>query len=147
MVKLAQRMTANFCTGVSGSAGRRWEKLHVGSLGDDMKVMTRKNEEDPSEPPGVVLSAATSLWLPVSSQRLFDFLRDERFRCEWDILSNGGSMHQVLQIPKGQYGLANSVSLLRANVRITLIFHPVLFLVLHFISIIFLKKNSNIIKT
>ncbi|KAJ6320416.1 hypothetical protein OIU78_015746 [Salix suchowensis] len=68
----------------------------------------------PGEPPGIVLSAATSVWLPVSPQRLFDFLRDERLRSEWDILSNGGPMQEMAHIAKGQ-DHGNCVSLLRAS--------------------------------
>ncbi|KAL5138310.1 Homeobox-leucine zipper protein ROC2 [Glycine soja] len=40
-------------------------------------VMTRKNVDDPSEPLRIVFNVATSVWMPVSWQRLFDFLRDE----------------------------------------------------------------------
>lgn len=90
----------------------------MGTLSDDMRVMTRKNVDDPGEPPGIVLSAATSVWMPVSRQRLFDFLRDERLRSEWDILSNGGPMQEMVHIAKGQ-GQGNCVSLLRANVSFT----------------------------
>lgn len=115
MLKLAQRMTSNFCSGVCASSARKWDMLHIGTLGDDMKVMTRKNVDDPGEPPGIVLSAATSVWMPVSRQRVFDFLRDERLRSEWDILSNGGPMQEMVHIAKGQ-GHGNCVSLLRANV-------------------------------
>ncbi|XP_027363224.1 homeobox-leucine zipper protein ANTHOCYANINLESS 2 isoform X3 [Abrus precatorius] len=114
MLKLAQRMTGNFCSGVCASSARKWDSLHIGTLGDDMRVMTRKNVDDPGEPPGIVLSAATSVWIPVSRQRLFDFLRDERLRSEWDILSNGGPMQEMVHIAKGQ-GHGNCVSLLRAN--------------------------------
>ena len=39
--------------------------------------MTRKNVDDPSEPLRIVFNVATSVWMPVSWQRLFDFLRDE----------------------------------------------------------------------
>ncbi|MCI27789.1 homeobox-leucine zipper protein ANTHOCYANINLESS 2-like, partial [Trifolium medium] len=80
MLKLAQRMTNNFCSGVCASSARKWDSLQMGTLSDDMRVMTRKNVDDPGEPPGIVLSAATSVWMPVSRQRLFDFLRDERLR-------------------------------------------------------------------
>ncbi|GAU29196.1 hypothetical protein TSUD_361860 [Trifolium subterraneum] len=80
----------------------------------DVRVMTRKSIDDPGEPPGIVLSAATSVWLPVSPQRLFDFLRDERLRSEWDILSNGGPMQEMAHIAKGQ-DHGNCVSLLRAS--------------------------------
>ncbi|GAU15450.1 hypothetical protein TSUD_44870 [Trifolium subterraneum] len=114
MLKLAQRMTNNFCSGVCASSARKWDSLQMGTLSDDMRVMTRKNVDDPGEPPGIVLSAATSVWMPVSRQRLFDFLRDERLRSEWDILSNGGPMQEMVHIAKGQ-GQGNCVSLLRAN--------------------------------
>ena len=115
MLKLAQRMTANFCAGVCASTVHKWNKLNAGSVDEDVRVMTRKSVDDPGEPPGIVLSAATSVWLPLSPQRLFDFLRDERLRSEWDILSNGGPMQEMAHIAKGQ-DHGNCVSLLRASV-------------------------------
>ncbi|KAK7340185.1 hypothetical protein VNO77_20881 [Canavalia gladiata] len=114
MLKLAQRMTNNFCAGVCASTVHKWNKLNAGNVGEDVRVMTRKSVDDPGEPPGIVLSAATSVWLPVSPHRLFDFLRDERLRSEWDILSNGGPMQEMAHIAKGQ-DHANCVSLLRAS--------------------------------
>ncbi|XP_073288662.1 homeobox-leucine zipper protein ANTHOCYANINLESS 2-like [Primulina huaijiensis] len=114
MLKLAQRMTNNFCAGVCASTLHKWNKLNSGSVDEDVRVMTRKSVDDPGEPPGIVVSAATSVWLPVSPQRLFDFLRDERLRSEWDILSNGGPMQEMAHIAKGQ-DHGNCVSLLRAS--------------------------------
>ncbi|KAE7999804.1 hypothetical protein FH972_004199 [Carpinus fangiana] len=114
MLKLAQRMTDNFCAGVCASTVHKWNKLNAGNVDEDVRVMTRKSVDDPGEPPGIVLSAATSVWLPVSPQRLFDFLRDERLRSEWDILSNGGPMQEMAHIAKGQ-DHGNCVSLLRAG--------------------------------
>ncbi|XP_061340127.1 homeobox-leucine zipper protein ANTHOCYANINLESS 2-like isoform X3 [Gastrolobium bilobum] len=114
MLKLAQRMTNNFCAGVCASTVHKWNKLNAGNVEEDVRVMTRKSVDDPGEPPGIVLSAATSVWLPVSPQRLFDFLRDERLRSEWDILSNGGPMQEMAHIAKGQ-DHGNCVSLLRAS--------------------------------
>ncbi|GAB2271660.1 Homeobox-leucine zipper protein ANTHOCYANINLESS 2 [Dionaea muscipula] len=115
MLKLAQRMTDNFCAGVCASTVHKWNKLNMGSnVDEDIRVMTRKSVDDPGEPSGIVLSAATSVWLPVSPQGLFDFLRDERMRSEWDILSNGGPMQEMAHIAKGQ-DQGNCVSLLRAS--------------------------------
>ncbi|KAI8025681.1 Homeobox-leucine zipper protein ANTHOCYANINLESS 2 [Camellia lanceoleosa] len=114
MLKLAQRMTDNFCAGVCASTVHKWNKLSASNVDEDVRVMTRKSIDDPGEPPGIVLSAATSVWLPVSPQRLFDFLRDERLRSEWDILSNGGPMQEMAHIAKGQ-DHGNCVSLLRAS--------------------------------
>lgn len=116
MLKLARRMTENFCAGVSASSAREWSKLDgaTGSIGEDVRVMARKSVSEPGEPPGVVLSAATSVWVPVAPEKLFDFLRDEQLRAEWDILSNGGPMQEMARIAKGHQN-GNSVSLLRAS--------------------------------
>ncbi|XP_072957217.1 homeobox-leucine zipper protein ROC5-like [Typha angustifolia] len=115
MLKLAARMTDNFCAGVCASTARKWSKLvGAGNFGEDVRVMTRQSVDDPGEPPGVVLSAATSVWVPMPPHRLFDFLRDERLRCQWDILSNGGPMQEMAHIAKGRHQ-GNAVSLLRAS--------------------------------
>ncbi|KAK4415956.1 Homeobox-leucine zipper protein ANTHOCYANINLESS 2, partial [Sesamum alatum] len=114
MLKLAQRMTNNFCAGVCASTLHKWNKLRTDNVDEDVRVMTRKSVDDPGEPPGIVLSAATSVWLPVTPQRLFDFLRNEHLRSEWDILSNGGPMQEMAHIAKGQ-DHGNCVSLLRAS--------------------------------
>ncbi|KAI4303347.1 hypothetical protein MLD38_038992 [Melastoma candidum] len=118
MLKLAQRMTANFFTGVCASTVHKWNKLSGGNVDEDVRVMTRNSMDDPGEPPGTVLSAATSVWLPTSPQLLFDFLRDEQLRSEWDILSNGGPMQEMAHIAKGQ-DPGNCVSLLRASAMTT----------------------------
>ncbi|KAK8521305.1 hypothetical protein V6N12_005214 [Hibiscus sabdariffa] len=114
MLKLAQRMTNNFCAGVCGSNVQKWEKPDFGTVGEDMMVMTRKNVSDPGEPLGVLLSVATSVWMPSTQKKLFDFLRDERMRIQWDILSNGGPMQEMVNVAKGT-GPGNSVSLLRGG--------------------------------
>ncbi|XVE74490.1 hypothetical protein DITRI_Ditri12bG0020800 [Diplodiscus trichospermus] len=113
MLKLAERMVLSFCAGVSASTGHTWTTLS-GTGADDVRVMTRKSVDDPGRPPGIVLSAATSFWLPVSPQRVFDFLRDENSRSEWDILSNGGVVQEMAHIANGR-DTGNCVSLLRVN--------------------------------
>nr|CAB3482339.1 unnamed protein product [Digitaria exilis] len=81
MLKLAERMVASFCGGVTASAAHQWTTLS-GSGAEDVRVMTRKSVDDPGRPPGIVLNAATSFWLPVPPKRVFDFLRDETSRSE-----------------------------------------------------------------
>ncbi|CAL9082162.1 unnamed protein product [Musa acuminata var. zebrina] len=114
MLKLAQRMTNAFCAGVCTSSAQEWSKLATENVGDEVRVMTRMSVNEPGEPAGVVLSAATSVWIPVSPKRLFDFLREASFRSKWDILSNGGPMYEMAHIAKGQ-DAGNAVSLLRAS--------------------------------
>ncbi|KAK6133383.1 hypothetical protein DH2020_032893 [Rehmannia glutinosa] len=101
MLKLAERMVMSFCTGVGASTAHTWTTLS-GSGADDVRVMTRKSMDDPGRPPGIVLSAATSFWLPVPPKRVFDFLRDENSRSEWDILSNGGLVQEMAHIANGR---------------------------------------------
>lgn len=81
MLKLAERMVMSFCGGVSASTTHTWTTLS-GTGADDVRVMTRKSVDDPGRPPGIVLSAATSFWLPIPPNRVFHFLRDENSRNE-----------------------------------------------------------------
>ncbi|XP_039016508.1 homeobox-leucine zipper protein MERISTEM L1-like [Hibiscus syriacus] len=113
MLKLAERMVTSFCTGVGASTAHAWTTLS-GTGSDDVRVMTRKSMDDPGRPPGIVLSAATSFWIPVPPKRVFDFLRDENSRSEWDILSNGGLVLEMAHIANGR-DPGNCVSLLRVN--------------------------------
>jgi homeobox-leucine zipper protein len=76
--------------------------------------MTRKSIDDPGRPPGIVLCATTSFWLPATPMRVFQFLRDENLRNEWEILSNGGLVQEMAHIVNDQ-DPGNCVSLLRAN--------------------------------
>lgn len=71
MLKLAQRMTSGFCTSLSPSILNNWATL-PGDGDEDIRVSTPKNVENPE----LRISAATSLWLPVTPQKSFDFLRD-----------------------------------------------------------------------
>ncbi|GMH09010.1 hypothetical protein Nepgr_010850 [Nepenthes gracilis] len=111
IVKLARRMSSNFCAGVCASSVRRWEKLELAGVGEDVRVMTRVSLNEPGEPSGVVLSTAKSVWLPISRRQLFDFLRDDQSRGRWDILSNGGPMQEMARVSQGQ-DAANCITLL-----------------------------------
>lgn len=111
MMKLSQRMINNFCSSISASNGHRWTTL---SGSDDVGVrVTVHKSTEPGQPNGVVLSATTSLWLPVSSNTVFNFFRDERTRAQWDVLSNGNSVQEVAHIANGSHP-GNCISVLRA---------------------------------
>ncbi|KAK1301956.1 Homeobox-leucine zipper protein ROC8 [Acorus calamus] len=113
MMKLSHRMISNFCASISASNGDRWTALS-GSGSDDIGVRISVHKStDPGRPNGVVLSAATSLWLPVPCQNVFNFFKDERTRAQWDVLSNGSSVQEVAHIANGSHP-GNCISLLRA---------------------------------
>ncbi|KAL6001086.1 hypothetical protein ACLOJK_006813 [Asimina triloba] len=111
MMKLSQRMINNFCSSISASSGHRWTTLSgLNDIG--VRVSVHKSV-DPGQPNGGVLSAATSLWLPVSHQDVFNFFRDERTRAQWDVLSNGNPVQEVAHISNGS-DPGNCISILRA---------------------------------
>ncbi|KAF8398836.1 hypothetical protein HHK36_014699 [Tetracentron sinense] len=111
MMKLSQRMINNFCSGISQSSGHQWTTLSgVNNVG--VRVTVHKST-DPGQPNGVVLSAGTSIWLPVSPQNVFNFFRDESTRSQWDVLSNGNSVQEVAHIANGSLP-GNCISVLRA---------------------------------
>ncbi|GMH15971.1 hypothetical protein Nepgr_017812 [Nepenthes gracilis] len=101
ILKLAQRMTWGFCRAVGASSFNTWTKV-ANKSGEDIRVSSRKNLNDPSEPIGVILCAVSSVWLPVSPNILFDFLRDDARRHEWDIMANGVQLQSIASLSKGQ---------------------------------------------
>ncbi|CAN1776294.1 Homeobox-leucine zipper protein ROC5 [Linum perenne] len=116
LMKLSQKMVNNFYRGISiGLSNSVWEKLSPASLGEDIRIMSRKNLTDPEEAMGIVLSASTSLWLPISRRRVFEFLMREDIRKDWDFLINGWSLDEIVRIPKAQTH-GNSISILRVAV-------------------------------
>ncbi|KAM7254590.1 hypothetical protein ACFE04_003970 [Oxalis oulophora] len=101
ILNLAQRMTTSFCRFVGASSNHTWNKVSSKS-GEDIRVGSRKNLNDPGEPLGVILCAVSSVWLPVPPYVLFDFLRDEAHRNEWDLMSNGDTVQSIANLAKGQ---------------------------------------------
>ncbi|KAK4395238.1 Homeobox-leucine zipper protein GLABRA 2 [Sesamum angolense] len=110
ILKLAQRMTWSFCRALGASSNNSWNKITT-KTGDEIRVASRKNLNDPGEPLGTILSAVSCVWLPVSHHVLFDFLRDGNRRNEWDIMFNGSKVHSIAKLAKGQ-DRGNTVSAL-----------------------------------
>lgn len=101
IMKLAQRMSRSFCRGLGDSSFNSWSKI-TSKTGEEIRVATRKNLNDPGEPLGTILCAVSCVWLPIPHHTLFDFLRDESRRNEWDIMSNGSSVHTIANLVKGK---------------------------------------------
>ncbi|KAL5200474.1 hypothetical protein ABZP36_021677 [Zizania latifolia] len=110
MMKLSQRMVNSFCSSLGASQMHQWTTL---SGTNEVSVrVTMHRSTDPGQPNGVVLSAATSIWLPVPCEHVFAFVRDENTRSQWDVLSNGNQVQEVSRIPNGS-NPGNCISLLR----------------------------------
>ncbi|XP_010510028.1 PREDICTED: homeobox-leucine zipper protein HDG3-like [Camelina sativa] len=109
ILKLAERVSRNFFVGLTSSMGTTFS----GAGGDDIRVMTMKNINDPGRPPGVVISAATSFWVPAPPNIVFDSLRDVDHRDSWDVLCGGGVVvHKISEIANGRDS-RNCATLLR----------------------------------
>jgi hypothetical protein len=79
-VKLSHRMVKNFCGILSMSGKLDFPQLsEVNNSG--VRVSVRSSTE-PGQPYGMIVSAATSLWLPLPPQNVFNFFRDERTRVQ-----------------------------------------------------------------
>ncbi|KAH0886645.1 hypothetical protein HID58_062741 [Brassica napus] len=112
LLKIAERMTRSFLSGVATSNGDIWFRLS-GNGGNTVRAMTRKSLNDPGRPVGVILYASTSFWLLVPPKTVFDFLRDAKNRTNWDVITTGGEDLQLMsQIGNGRDS-RNCVSLLR----------------------------------
>ncbi|XP_038687349.1 homeobox-leucine zipper protein HDG11-like [Tripterygium wilfordii] len=111
MMKLSQRMVSNFCACVSTSTSHQWTTLS--GLNEGGVRVTLQKSTNPGQPNGVVLSASTTFWLPVSPQNIFNFFKDERNRTHWDVLSNGNPVQEVAHIANGSHP-GNCISVLRA---------------------------------
>ncbi|KAI5070039.1 hypothetical protein GOP47_0014382 [Adiantum capillus-veneris] len=113
LLKLGQSMTKQLCCNVSSSLG--WVTLTGNFKGKtEERVMTRESAPlmSPYNTFSMILSAASSFWLPVLPHVVFEFLSNPDRRKEWDILSLNGSVEELVSVSKGQ-DCGNYVSLLR----------------------------------
>lgn len=111
MMKLSQRMVANFCGALTANQLIVWTTIPGGANDMNVRVSLHRVDE-PGLPNGVVLSAATSVWLPVPCDHVFVFLRDVNTRNQWDVLTHGNTVQEACRIPNGS-DPANCVTLLR----------------------------------
>lgn len=111
MRKLAQRMVSNFCASINPSNGQQWTTLS--GLNEFEVRATLHKSTDPGQPNGVALTAATTIWLPLSPQNVFNFFRDERNRPQWDVLSNQNPVQDIAHFANGS-DPGNCISVLRA---------------------------------
>ncbi|KAK3131896.1 hypothetical protein QOZ80_6AG0513100 [Eleusine coracana subsp. coracana] len=112
MMKLSQRMVSSFCASLTSSPAQRWTVL-AGNTEVHVRVSTHRGA-DPGHPTGVVLAAATSIWLPVPCDHAFAFVRDVNTRSQWDVLTHGNPVQEVSRITNGT-DPGNCVSLLRGQ--------------------------------
>ncbi|OIV95987.1 hypothetical protein TanjilG_27091 [Lupinus angustifolius] len=79
----------------------RGDKLEFPQLSSErnggIKVSCRKSIE-PGQPNGIIVTAISSLWLPLPYQQVYNFFTDDTKRFQWDVLSYGSMIHKIAQI-------------------------------------------------
>ncbi|TKY48967.1 Homeobox-leucine zipper protein HDG2 [Spatholobus suberectus] len=113
-LKLADRMMRIFCANISATTDNPWMQIPTYPGSKEVRVMVQNNMEDTATPPGTSVVFTTSLWLEVSPNRLFNFLRHENSRTKWDSLSRRLTIREFASMLKGE-NPGNRVSLMRAN--------------------------------
>ncbi|KAK2999925.1 hypothetical protein RJ639_024200 [Escallonia herrerae] len=110
LMKLSHRMVSSFCSILSMS-----EKLDFPNFTEmsnsGVRISVRTSTE-PSQPHGVIVSAATSLWLPLSCDSVFNFFRDEKTRAQWDVLSSGNPVNEIAHVTTGSHP-GNCISIMQ----------------------------------
>ncbi|XP_022984102.1 homeobox-leucine zipper protein HDG11-like isoform X3 [Cucurbita maxima] len=110
IMKLSHRMVKNFCGVLSMSGKLDFPQLsEVNNSG--VRISVRISSEL-GQPSGTIVSAATSLWLPLQPESIFNFFKDEKARVQWDVLSNGSPVHEIAHILTGVHP-GNSILIIR----------------------------------
>ncbi|ESW30853.1 hypothetical protein PHAVU_002G187900, partial [Phaseolus vulgaris] len=111
IMRLTRRMVKCYCESLCMKDNTNFPHLtRMNNSG--VRVAVRVNMSDPGEPKGMILSAATSFWLPLSPQHVFDYLIDDRKRAKWDVLCSGNSGHEIQRITTGS-NPGNCISIMR----------------------------------
>ncbi|XVF20474.1 hypothetical protein REPUB_Repub12eG0003300 [Reevesia pubescens] len=110
IMKLCHRMVKSFCCMLNMS-----RKLDFPQVSEEtnsgVRVSVRLSTE-PGQTNGIIVSAATSLWLPLPSQTVFSLLKDEKMRLQWDVLCNGNPVNEIANISTGNIP-GNCISIIR----------------------------------
>ncbi|KAL7263537.1 hypothetical protein ACSBR1_001655 [Camellia fascicularis] len=113
IMNLTHRMVKNLCANLT-MEHNQLDIPHLSEVNNNsgFRVSFRKNTGLIGQSDGFIVTAATSLWLPLSSQALFGFFRDEKMRALWDVLSNGNPSQEIASISYGNHP-ENRISVLQ----------------------------------
>ncbi|XP_051117799.1 homeobox-leucine zipper protein ROC8-like [Andrographis paniculata] len=99
LMRLSHRMIKDFSEALSMS--EKLEFPHLSEFKNSGVRVSLRRSVGIGTPEGFIVSASTSIWLPVSSVDLFKFFKDEKKRSEWDVLASGNPINAVARISTG----------------------------------------------
>ncbi|WMV49439.1 hypothetical protein MTR67_042824 [Solanum verrucosum] len=69
-------------------------------LNNTYRVSIRENEET-TQSKGFIATAATSLWFPLAFKTVFNFLKDDKTRYQWDVFAKGNNVTELARVLTG----------------------------------------------
>ncbi|XP_042023344.1 homeobox-leucine zipper protein PROTODERMAL FACTOR 2-like isoform X2 [Salvia splendens] len=98
LLKLAGRMSRLFNLKIFSTMESGWRGVTLPGV-DGILIKNWLILDDLQQiPPRIAVSIATSVWLPVKQDQVFNFLRNEQSRAKWDILAHGMEVEEVVRI-------------------------------------------------
>ncbi|XVF80787.1 hypothetical protein PTKIN_Ptkin15bG0103200 [Pterospermum kingtungense] len=110
IMKLSHRMVKSFCSILNMSDELDFPQVSE-ETNSGVRVCVRHSME-PGQTKGMIVAAATSLWLPLRCQTVFNSLKDEKIRHEWDVLCNGNPVNEIANISTGNVA-GNCISIIQ----------------------------------
>ncbi|TXG75073.1 hypothetical protein ES332_1Z018000v1 [Gossypium tomentosum] len=114
LLKLAEKMTKNFFNNINSCSENVWSGLPQNFAAQDVRLRYGNILKVPGKPSGNIVIFTTSIQIPVPMEVLFDFLRHERTRNRWDLLSNQRHVRELVYVSNGE-NPKNRVSIMQVN--------------------------------
>ncbi|XLU51582.1 hypothetical protein S245_046396 [Arachis hypogaea] len=99
VMEFSERMVKLFCGSLDMTGNM---ELQYGKNNNGVRVGIRRSIEA-GVPKGLIVTASTSLWLPLLPQTLFNFFKDPSTRHQWDVLCHGNPVTQIQRISNGTF--------------------------------------------
>ncbi|XP_049379986.1 homeobox-leucine zipper protein ROC8-like [Solanum stenotomum] len=112
-IQISQRMVKSFFEILNMTDKLDFPTSSQLNSGD--RISIRKNEEI-TQTKGFIATAATSLWIPLSFQDVFNFFKDDKTRSQWDILTGGLKVMELARVPTGTFP-GNCITIIQSNMQ------------------------------
>ncbi|GAU51138.1 hypothetical protein TSUD_300710 [Trifolium subterraneum] len=113
VINLAHRMVKIFCECLTMAGQLEFSHLNLESSIGGVRVSLRE-ATNIGQPNGIVVAAATTLWLPLPADYVFEFLKNPTKRYQWDIMACENAMYEMGHISNGLYP-GNHTSIFQVN--------------------------------
>ncbi|XP_058189857.1 homeobox-leucine zipper protein HDG11-like [Rhododendron vialii] len=110
IMNLTHRMVKYLCANLTMK--RKLEIPQLAELNSGGIRFSSRKSTGLGQPSGLIVSAATSLRLPLPYQALFDFLSNTEMRSQWDAMSNGNPFQESARISYGDHP-GNHISIIQ----------------------------------